>query len=170
VTIASGIGAILCKPAATYLIRRFGFRPVLIAASLIAAVTIAAPGGFGQGTPTVFMLAVLGFSGFMRSLHFTSANSLAYADIPKDQIAQASTLTAVIQQVGMSLGVSFGALALHLAQGSTPTAELTADRFLLPFLLTGLVSGLSAPIYWRLKPDAGLAISGRSSEAPPSAP
>ncbi len=169
VTIASGCGALLCKPTASYVIRRFGFRRVLIGASLLAAVLIAAPGLFSIQTPTVVMLGVLGFGGFMRSLHFTSANTLAYADIPPANIGQASTLTAVVQQVGMSLGVSLGALSLHLAQRGVATEDMTADRFLLPFLLTGLVSALAAVVYWRLKPDAGFAISGATTATAPPA-
>jgi EmrB/QacA subfamily drug resistance transporter len=158
VTIAQTLGALACKPAAPAIIRRFGFRPVLLISTFATALLTAAPGLFGASTPLALILAALALAGFARSMHFTSANTLAYADVAKAQVSQASTLSTVVQQVGMSLGVSFGALVLSLARGET--ASLTPDRFTVPFLVVGAITLLAAPIYWRLPADAGAAIGG----------
>jgi hypothetical protein len=64
----------------------------------------------------------------------------------------------VAQQVGLSIGISFGGLMLNLARGDG--GALTPDRFVLPFLAVGAVTLLAGPIYRRLAPDAGAAVRG----------
>lgn len=163
VTIAQTVGALAMKPVAPGLIRRFGFRLTLLSSIVAACVFTAAPGLFRAGTPIVLMAAVLAVGGFVRSMHFTSANTLAYADVPQAAVSQAATLSTVAQQVSMSLGVSFGALMLHLTRGSG--GALTVDRFTVPFLMIGLTTLLALPLYWRLSPEAGAALAGGSRAA-----
>ena len=162
-TISQSVGAMALKPAAPAMLRRLGYRTVLIVSAVGTAVTIAIPAFFRADTPLALIVLVLGVSGFLRSAHFTSANALAYADVARDQVSQASTLSTVFQQVAMSLGVSVGGLALHLARGRS--GGLTPDHFALPFLLIGFLSLLAVPIYLRLSPDVGANIGGRSAPA-----
>jgi EmrB/QacA subfamily drug resistance transporter len=169
VTIAQTVGALSCKPAAPALIRRFGFRLILLGSIAAACVTTALPGAFRATTPIWLMIAALGVGGFARSLQFTSANTIAYADIPRAQVSQASTLSTVVQQVGMSIGVSFGGLMLHIARGHGGAA-LTPDRFTFPFIMIGVMTLLAAPVYWALDRNAGAVISGRAVDKAPGNP
>jgi hypothetical protein len=162
ITISQAVGALSLKAMAQRLIRRLGFRTVLLASVFGTAVVAALPGAFRASTPIWAIVVALAVGGFLRSLHFTSANALAYADVPRDQVSQASTFSTVLQQVGMSLGVSFGGLTLHLARGPGP---LTPSNFVIPFMLVGAASLLAAPFYWRLRADAGADIGGRASVA-----
>ena len=164
ITISQTLGALAFKPVAPGLIKRFGFRTMLLGSIVGVCVITAAPGLFRAGTPLALMAVVLGLGGFVRSAQFTSANALAYSDIPRAQMSQASTLSTVAQQVGMSVGVSFGALTLSLVRGGAGGA-LTPDRFTFPFLMVGLTAILAAPIYWRLSPNAGSALSGGRRDA-----
>ena len=104
------------------------------------------------------MFAVLGLSGFLRSMHFTTANALAYADIDRADVSQASTLSTVMQQLAMSFGVSLGGLALHLARGD---GGLTPNHFVLPFVAMGLLSLVATVPYLSLPADVGARIGGR---------
>ena len=159
VTISTAVGALSVKPVAPWLLRRFGFRTILLITIAGAAVLTAAPGFYRASTPLWLMIASLLLGGFVRSLQFTSANTIAYAEVDRAQVSQASTLATVAQQVGMSLGVSFGALLLHTTRGGS--GVLTPDRFVIPFLAVGAVTLLAAPVYWRLNPKAGAEITGR---------
>jgi EmrB/QacA subfamily drug resistance transporter len=160
VTIFTAVGIFAMKPLAAPILKRFGYRTTLICAGVLAAFGAAAPAAFGAWMPPVVMMAILAWSGFVRSMHFTAANTLGYADVPRERVARAATLLAVTQQIGMSLGITVGALALHLTTlGGGP---LTADRFVFPFLLIGAISLLAVPVYARLPRDAGQSISGRS--------
>ena len=161
-TISQAFGALMLKPVAPMMLRRIGYRRVLVISAIAASVCSAAPAFFRINTPEIVIILVLGVSGFVRSSHFTSANALAYADVSRPQVSQASTLSTVIQQVGMSLGVSLGGLTLHLARGS---GALTPDRFTLPFLIIGVMALLAAPVYLGLPSDAGAQIGGRPPPA-----
>ncbi|QRO02458.1 MFS transporter [Archangium violaceum] len=160
VTIATGAGAMACKPVAPALLRRFGFRSILIASNILTASLTAVPAFFRAATPIPFIVIILGVGGFMRSLQFTALNTVAYADIPPSAVSGASTLAVVIQQMALSLGISFGGLMLHLARGGDES-HLSPERFMLPFLAVGVVSLLAGPLYRRLSPDAGASIGGR---------
>ncbi len=162
VTIAQAAGAMALKPVAQPIIRRLGFRTVLLGSAIAVAVLSACPGGFRADTPIVAMVVILAIGGFVRSLQFTSANAIAYSDMPKFKVSHASTLATVTQQLSLSLGVSLGGLTLHLVSGRGP---LTPDRFVLPYLMVGLSALAAAPIYARLKQNAGDEVRGRTSAA-----
>ncbi|PTL77731.1 MFS transporter [Vitiosangium sp. GDMCC 1.1324] len=161
VTIGTAVGAMACKPVAPALLRRFGFRSTLIVTNVVTAVLTAVPALFRATTPIPFIVVALVIGGFVRSMQFTALNTVAYADIPQSTTSNASTLSVVTQQMGVSLGISFGGLMLNLARGGDE-APLTPERFILPFIAVGVVSMLAGPLYRRLSPDAGSRIGGRA--------
>jgi len=164
ITIGTGLGAMACKPVAPGVIRRFGFRSTLIVSNFITAGVTALPAFFRQGTPVALMASLLLAAGFVRSLQFTALNTVAYADIPPSTVSSASTLAVVMQQMGLSLGISFGGLMLHVARGGSDAGTMTPQQFILPFLAIGVVTALSGPLFHRMSPDAGSGIGGRRHE------
>ncbi len=163
VTLATGVGAMSFKPVASAVLRRFGFRSVLLVSNVVTAGLTALPALFGVYTPVPLILGALWVGGFMRSMQFTALNTVAYADIPRTRISGASTLSVVTQQMGLSLGISFGGLMLHVARGED--AALTPGSFVLPFIAVGVVTMLAGPVYRRLSPSAGASIGGRAATA-----
>ena len=160
VTLAGGLGVFLARPFSGPMLRRWGFRTMLLAFVAITATLTAAPGFFRAETPVPLIMALLLAAGFSRSLQFIATNTIAFADVPQDSIARASTLSAVCQQIGLALGVSFGGLMLHVARGSGET--LTPESFTWPFIAVGATTLLSGIIYWRLDRNAGSEISGNN--------
>ena len=160
-TILTAVGAIATKTVITRLIRTLGFRTVLLLSVAGTAVTTAAPALFATPAPVWLIAGGLLLGGLLRSMHFSAANTLAYDEAPPGEVGSASTLSTVVQQVGLSLGVSFGGLVLHLARGAGPGAALTPDRFVVPFLLVGASAVLALPVYLVLPRDAGAGIGGR---------
>jgi EmrB/QacA subfamily drug resistance transporter len=159
VTLAGGLGVLGARPFVAASVRRFGFKAQLIGSVLVSAMLVSLPGFFRPETPAILIMAVLMAAGFSRANQFIAANTMAYADVPQSKVAAASTLSAVTQQVGLALGVSFGGMMLQLARGAD--GQLTPDRFVLPYLAIGVVTLLAAPVYLRLKADAGASVSGR---------
>ncbi|MET0403260.1 MAG: MFS transporter [Cystobacter sp.] len=160
VTVATAVGAMACKPVAPGIIRRFGFRDVLIYANFLTGALTALPAFFRSSTPVALMLGALAVAGFMRSMQFTALNTVGYADIPQALVSNASTLSVVTQQMGLSLGISFGGLMLHVARGGSEAA-LTPKQFVLPFLAIGFMTMLAGPLFRRMSPEAGASIRGR---------
>lgn len=163
VTLTTGVGVLIARPFAAAGLRRFGFRTSLTVFVTLTGLFTAAPGFFTPETPMVVMMTALLLGGFCRSNQFIAANTIAYADVPDSKTAAASTLAAVMQQIGLALGVSFGGVMLHVARGAG--GALTPDRFVLPFVAIGLVTLLALPVYLALDKDAGAAISGRAKSA-----
>ena len=168
VTFVSAIGAIAMKFVAPPLLRRFGFRSVLIVNSFIAAIFVAMPALFDVGTPLVVMTALLFIGGFFRSLQFTSGNALAFADVPQNRMSRATSLTSVFQQLSMSIGVSIGAISLELTLHSTG-GQIEIATFHPAFIVIGLISMSAAIFFIRMPASAGEEMSGRGRR-PPLAP
>jgi EmrB/QacA subfamily drug resistance transporter len=161
ITFATALGAISMKVAATAVLRRFGFRTVLISNALIASAFLAACAGFTALTPVVVMMAVLLVGGFFRSLEFTSINTIAYADIEPRRVSKATALTSVAQQLSLSAGVAIGALAVEMTVALRGHATIAAADFQPAFIVVALLSVLSVPIFLRLAPDAGAELANR---------
>lgn len=161
ITFTSTMGAIIVKGAAPWMLKRFGFRNVLVANAVLGGLSIAACAGFSATTSFVVMVGVLLVGGFFRSLQFTAVNALAYAEVPAARMSRATALAAVGQQVSLATGVAVGALTVELAVRYHGQATIMASDFPPGFLLVGLVAVSSALIFWRLPPDAGAEMADR---------
>ena len=146
---------------ATSLLRAGGFRTVLLFAAVAGSLLSAAVALFVPGTPYVLIFAVLFASGFIRSLFFTSANALVFADIRDEEASQATAMASVAQQISIALGVALagGVLELYTLATGRP---LELDAFATAFIGVGAVMMLSIFPFLQLTPDAGSAVSGHS--------
>jgi EmrB/QacA subfamily drug resistance transporter len=160
-TFVAAIGAIGMKTAAATILRRFGFRNVLVLNSIISGALIAAPALFRLVTPVWIMLAVLFVGGFFRSLQFTCINAVSVAEVDQSEMSQATSFTSVFQQLALSLGVTAGALILQLSLAFHHSQALTARDFPPAFLVVGAISVLSFISFARLPRDAGEEVAGR---------
>jgi EmrB/QacA subfamily drug resistance transporter len=111
------IGNIGIKPTTTPLIRRFGFRTVILGSTVGLLLTFVGCAFITDDTPLAVTAAVLVISGAFRSIGFTAYNSVQFADIDPADLAGANTFSATVQQLAGGLGVAFGALALRVADG-----------------------------------------------------
>ncbi len=163
ITFVSAIGALSVKSLAAGILRRAGFRTVTIATAIIGAAFLAANALFTPTTPYLLILAVLLMGGFVRSLFFSSANTLIFADIDDRQASQATAIAATIQQMSVALGVAFAGGLLEA------TAAITGDgldrfAFSVAFAAVGALAMLSAIFFVRMPADAGSAISGHAAK------
>ncbi|MDP1577883.1 MAG: MFS transporter, partial [Cypionkella sp.] len=155
ITFASGIGALVLKFAAQPILRRFGFRRVLMVNTLISSVFILAPASFTPQTPWLLMLGVLFVGGLSRSLQFTSVNAIAYAEVPSERLSSATSFTAVLQQLSGSIGITLAAMTLEGAGWMRGTSATDLGNFPIVFIVIALLSLSSAVILAKLSPQAG---------------
>ena len=94
------------KTVTTPVIRRFGFRRVLIGNGLLTALSLFACALLSPEMPTPVIVAILFFGGLCRSMQFTSLNTLGFADIPPAQMSAATTFAIMVQQMTMGMGVA----------------------------------------------------------------
>jgi EmrB/QacA subfamily drug resistance transporter len=162
-TFASAAGALCMKFAAGPILRRYGFRRVLVSNALISAVFLAASALFTPATPHLLIFAVLLVGGFFRSLQFTSLNAVGYADIPQEAMSRASSFSSVSQQLSGSVGIAFSALVLEGMQTLRGDHDIHVDDFKIAFLLVAIVTASSVLMNIRLPRNAGDEVSGYGS-------
>jgi len=158
-TFASAVGAIAMKTTAAPILRRFGFRSVLVINALISGLFIASSGLFTPTTPHIVILVVLLVGGFFKSLQFTSINSLAYADIEPRAMSRATSFASVAQQLSMSAGVAVGALVLEFERFGRHQATVQSDDFAAAFVVVAAIAASSALIFFMLPKEAGRSLS-----------
>ncbi|HTJ88575.1 MAG TPA: MFS transporter, partial [Acidocella sp.] len=160
VTFAAAAGALTMKPAAQPLLRRFGFRNVLVVNGVLASGFIIACAAFQPSWPPLVLDAVLLVGGFFRSLQFTAYNTIAYGDIPRARMSAATSLYTTIQQLTLTLGIVVGAAVLEIASASSHHATASRADYALAFIVVGGISLLAVPFCARLQPNAGEELSG----------
>jgi EmrB/QacA subfamily drug resistance transporter len=165
ITFAGSFGALLMKPAIAPLLKRFGFKKILVPNAVISGALLAACASFTETTPIAVMFIILVVGGFFRSLEFTSLNTLAYADVPPQRMSKATSLVSVLQQVSISSGVAVGALAVELTFRFSDRAALTTEDFRPAFLFVGAISAFAAFIFLQLDRDAGAEMANRKSSS-----
>lgn len=157
-TFVSGFGAMAMKFAAGPLLRRFGFRGVLIGNALIAAALGGVPALFTPTTPALAILALLLMGGLSRSLQFTALNAIAYADVTPGRLSSATSFTSVLQQLSGSLGITVAALSLEAAGWWHGTEATDLGNFPFTFGVITLMALSSAFLFFTLDRSAGEAL------------
>jgi len=91
ITFTGALGSMFMKAAVAGVLKRLGYRNVLLYNSLISSVFLMACATFVPGMPFWAMIAILLSGGFFRSLQFTSINTIAYADVDHRLMSRATS-------------------------------------------------------------------------------
>ena len=109
--IPQAIAAMSLKLTMPAILRRLGYRRVLISNTVILGLLIGLFATIGASTP-VWLIVTQAFTfGFFTSLQYTSMNTLVYADVTEEQASSASTIASTMQQMAISFGVATASLA-----------------------------------------------------------
>ena len=158
-------GNLVMKTITTPIVRRFGFRPVLVGNGVLVAVSLAACALFSASTPYWLIAGVCFLGGAFRSLEFTGVNTLAFADVPAASMSAASTLNATITQLATGLGVAVAATVVHVAAGGGTPSVLD---FRIGFLVGAVIALVGALLFLRLDRTAGAEVSAGRPRTPAS--
>jgi EmrB/QacA subfamily drug resistance transporter len=148
------------KTMTTRVLRRFGFRHVLVVNTLLIAFFAAASGFLRVGTPAVIWIIVLVGAGLVRSMQFTSLNTLVFSEVPTAEISAASMMHSAAQQLTFGLGIAFGAISLRI--GILLGGGQTLAEYQIAFCIVAGLALLTFPAFLRLALDAGSEVSGRA--------
>jgi len=159
-TCASAIGALFMKTITVRILRRWGFRRVLVANALAASAGMAACAFFTAATPHVVIFIVLLVAGCLRSLQFTSLQAIQFADTSRAAMSRATSLSSMAQRLSQSLGIAIGAYALQFASDLRGDGTLIAADFAAAFIAVALLSASSMLMHRRMVDSAGSELSG----------
>ncbi len=143
-------------------LRRFGFRRILIVNGVITAVSMVLCATFSPATPAALIVLILFLHGAFRSMEFTSMTSLAYAEIPSEKMSRANGFLSAVMQLSMGVGIAVGAITLRLvahAHGHSGAAPQLRD-FHLAILFMAILSLGPVINSIGLPHDAGATTSG----------
>jgi len=147
-------GNLAMKPMTTAVLRRFGFRSVLVGNGLVNTAAIAACALLSPAMPLWLVYAVLFIGGMARSMQFTALNTIAFSDIPSTGMASANTLFSTVFQLALGLGIALGAIAWRIGESVTVSAD-PAMPFRIAFLIVAAIALIGVWDSWRLDPTAG---------------
>jgi EmrB/QacA subfamily drug resistance transporter len=168
VLLALFVGNLGIKPLTTPILRRLGFRSVIVAADAVAGLTMVLCGLIGDRTPLPAILALLVTSGAARSVGFTAYTTIAFADIEPQEMRHANTIASTAQQVAIGVGAALGAVALRFGAWTTPAfgAGSATPAYRTAFMIVAAITLLAAVQGMRLRRDGGAELlSARPSTA-----
>jgi EmrB/QacA subfamily drug resistance transporter len=155
-------GDLSMKAGVIQLLRRFGFRRILIVNGFITALSIALCATIGPQTPPALLCFLLFFHGACRSIQFTSMTTLAYSEIPPQRMGTANGFLSAIMQLSLGMGVAIGAVTLRViahANGHPAAAPHLMD-FHIAILCNAVLALFPVLDALGLAPNAGAATSG----------
>jgi EmrB/QacA subfamily drug resistance transporter len=150
------------------ILKRFGYRRVLITNTVVLGLMIFMFSTIDVGTP-VWAIVLMAFTyGFLTSLQYTSMNTLAYADVNEGEASGASTIASTVQQLAVSFGVATASLAvaLFIRDRFQATPHEMIHGIHLALLLLGALTIVSTFVFGELKPGDGDAVSRHKAELP----
>ncbi|MDB5648712.1 MAG: family efflux transporter permease subunit, partial [Hyphomicrobiales bacterium] len=138
ITFVSAAGSLGMRTVARRILRKFGFKRVLIWNAFVASAFMAACATFRADSPQVVMMAVIFFGGVFRSLEFTSLNAIAFADVERSEMSHAMSFSQMAQRLSLTVGVALSALILHRVSGDASPIPVVAFEW--AFLIIGMIS------------------------------
>ncbi|HVT50127.1 MAG TPA: MFS transporter [Dongiaceae bacterium] len=157
-TFIIGIGSMFPRFFLPTVLKRFGFRRVLVANTPVVALMIGGFALFQPTTPMWFGLAYIFVCGFSRSIQWGTAANLSYADVGAEQLPDYSALYYIFWR--LSVSVSMGTATAFLSLLASPDGRSSPGDFRLAFLCEALITLCAVLAYRRLAPDDGASVSG----------
>jgi EmrB/QacA subfamily drug resistance transporter len=150
------------------ILKRFGYRRVLIANTTVLGLMIFLFATIDAGTPAWVIVLMAFVYGFLTSLQYTSMNTLAYADVNERQASGASTIASTVQQMAVSFGVAAASLAaaLFIPDRVHATGSDMIHGIHLALLALGALTIASTIVFSELKSGDGDAVSRHKAEIP----
>jgi len=150
------------------ILKKFGYRAVLIVNTLTLGAMIMLFATIDVATP-VWLIVMMAFTyGFMTSLQYTSMNTLAYADIGEHETSGASTIASTVQQLAVSFGIATASLAtaVFIPDRLRATAPQMIHGIHLALLGLATLTVVSTIVFWHLRAQDGAAVSRHKAEVP----
>lgn len=162
ILLLSGLIAFFTKTKTASMLKRWGFRKVLLTNGVMCGTALLACGGFGwSSSGSVYGIsAIVCIAGFARSVQFNALTAIAYADLPPSAVAGATTINTMGWQLAIMLGVSMASWVVDTSAALGRRAQPAGADFAIAFAALGMIALVSMYHYVRLPANAGQALSG----------
>ena len=147
------LAAMLSKNFVTPLVRKFGYRQVLVANTVLVGLSIASFALMTGDEPTWLRVIHMGLFGFFNSIQFTCMNTLTLKDLDGKLASSGNGLLSMVMMLSMSLGVACAAAVLAGFTQIMGNVANTLEAFHSTFICVGLMTSAAAWIFWQLPHD-----------------
>lgn len=96
-------------------LRRWGFRSVMLVNGVLTSCTLALCALLTPATSVALLVILLALHGAFRSLEFTCMGTLAFTEITPQEMSRANSFLSSVMQLGVGMGVPVATAALRLA-------------------------------------------------------
>jgi EmrB/QacA subfamily drug resistance transporter len=144
------VAMILMRFFAGAIIRRQGYRRVLISNTLLAGVLIMGFATLTPVTPTWLICTQVFVYGFVMSLQYTAMNTLGFVDLAPAQASMGASMTSIVQNLSMSFGIAFASLLMTIFLHGTHADPAYIAAFRATVLVLGAITVLSTWLFRRL--------------------
>jgi EmrB/QacA subfamily drug resistance transporter len=150
------IASMSMKAVMPRILRRIGYRGVLVSNTIILGVLLMVFATIGLRTPVwAIVLEAFLYGGFT-SLQYTSMNTLVFADIAEEDASSASSIASTAQQMSISFGVAAAGLATAFFVPSTHSDPAEMIHGIHKALVAlGILTILSTIVFHSLKSGDG---------------
>jgi len=148
------LAGMVSKRAVVPIVKRFGYRRVLLVNTILVGLAMASFALIGPQQPAWLRIVQLSAFGLVNSLQFTAMNTVTLRDLDGDLASSGNSLLSMVMMLSMSLGVAMagGALAAFSEAFGDEGGAATLPAFHATFVCVGLVTMMSAWIFWQLEP------------------
>ncbi|MCW5579205.1 MAG: multidrug transporter subunit MdtD [Dokdonella sp.] len=155
------LAGMVSKRAVVPIVQRFGYRRVLIVNTVLVGVAMASFALIGPGQPLWLRIVQLSAFGLVNSLQFTAMNTVTLRDLEADLASSGNSLLSMVMMLAMSLGVALagGALGAFSAAFGAVAGAAALPAFHATFIAVGLVTTMSAWMFWQLEPKRRFPVS-----------
>jgi hypothetical protein len=152
------------KAFVTRILRRFGHRPVLIPNGFACAASLLAMAFISPAMPLGVIVVILVAHGMIRSLEFTSLTTLAFADIDRAALNDASTFFNTTMLLAGAAAITVAAMAVHAGSALLALPALAplagpGAEYRLAFAIVALVALIGTIDAFRLPHGAGSSLT-----------
>ncbi len=157
--LGAALGNLGLKPLTSSILKKFGFRNVLIYNGMICALAAVLCASLSAQASVWVITLVMIVYGLSRSMQFTCFQVMAFVDVPENKMSAANTLFSTVSQLCFGVGIALGALVVHTTMFLDKHDKATQSDFSLAFVAVGVAIFVFLIGYLKLKPDAGAHVS-----------
>lgn len=152
----SALTTIAVKPWIVPIVKRFGYRRILISNTLFLAVIIFVFSFMEKDTPLMYYILLMIAYGAFTSVQMTAMNTISLADLNDDDASGGNSLLAIMQQLSISFGISIAALVLAFYKEKMDFyhGDLVS-AFHLTLITLAVLTALSSLTFTKLKQGDG---------------
>lgn len=153
------LGSMVAKPLVTRLVRRWGFRRVLVSNTCALALLIASLGVLSPALSPYLLIVQLTLFGAANSMQFSAMNTVTLKDLDISQASSGNSLLSMVQMLALGMGVAAAGAVLSSFEGYFGPAQQALNAFRATFVCMGLLTLAATALFLQLpaheSPDPG---------------